>query len=198
MQGNSRHRPSRPEQAGGSPQRRVGEARPVSARALDQEHLTRVVGPVVGAAGLDLESLRARGVGRRVLVRVVVDSDGGVALDDIASLSRDLSAALDSDGALDDLAYTLEVSSPGIDRPLTEPRHWRRAVGRLVRVPVAAGPDPVEGRVVAATADGVTLDLAGSRQDYRYGDLGPGRVQVEFGHMEPEPGGSDGGEPDGH
>ena len=61
------------------------------------------------------------------MLRVVVDADGGPSLDDIAVLSRSLSAELDSSGVMGEDAYTLEVSSPGVDRPLTEPRHWRRA-----------------------------------------------------------------------
>ena len=93
----------------------------------------------------------------------MVDSDHGVSLDDAADVSRDVSALLDAGNALGDVPYTLEVSSPGVDRPLTEPRHWRRARGRLVRVKVT-GEGPVEGRVLAADADGVTLGLAGRRR----------------------------------
>ena len=88
----------------------------------------------------------------------MVDSDHGVSLDEAADVSRDVSALLDASNALGDVPYTLEVSSPGVDRPLTEPRHWRRARGRLVRVKVT-GEGPVEGRVLAADADGVTLGL---------------------------------------
>ena len=97
---------------------------------------------------MDLESVRVGSAGRRRLLRVVVDADGGVALDDIALISRDLSARLDETGAMGETAYTLEVSSPGVDRPLTQPRHWRRAVGRLVRVPQdeRAGQDVRAGR----------------------------------------------------
>ena len=84
---------------------------------------------------MDLESVRVSVAGRRRLLRVVVDSDHGVSLDDAADVSRDVSAALlDATDVIGDVPYTLEVSSPGVDRPLTEPRHWRRAAGRLVRV----------------------------------------------------------------
>jgi ribosome maturation factor RimP len=137
---------------------------------------------------MDLESVRVTAAGRRRLLRVVVDSDRGVSLDDAAAVSRALSAALDSMAVMGDFPYTLEVSSPGVDRPLTDPRHWRRAAGRLVRVPVAdAG--VINGRVVSADAEGVTLDVDGdpkTRRRFRYAALGSGAVQVEFGHPQTE------------
>jgi ribosome maturation factor RimP len=69
-----------------------------------------------------------------------------------------------------------------VDRPLTEPRHWRRAVGRLVKVKVA-GDGTVEGRILAADADGVTLDLAKGERRFELGELGAGAIQIEFGRI---------------
>jgi ribosome maturation factor RimP len=156
--------------------------------SLDESRIADVIRPVVAAAGMDLESVRVTAAGRRRLLRVVVDSDRGVSLDDAAAVSRELSAALDTVAVMGDFPYTLEVSSPGVDRPLTERRHWRRAVGRLVRVAVADS-GPVSGRVVSADADGVTLDVEGNpkaRRRFAYGVLGAGAVQVEFGHPQAE------------
>ena len=179
-----------------------GETRHVPSRPADTGRLTRVLSPVVSAAGFDLESVRVAAAGRRRLLRVIVDADGGPSLDDIALLSRSLSAELDSSGVMGEDAYTLEVSSPGVDRPLTEPRHWRRARGRLVRVPVTAGGlGAVTGRVLDAGTDGVTLDVGGKPHDFGYRELGAGQVQVEFGGAA-GPGAAAGpvgeGEPDGH
>jgi ribosome maturation factor RimP len=149
---------------------------------------------------MDLESVRISAAGKRWLLRVVVDADGGPSLDDIALVSHSVAAALDTSGVMGQEAYTLEVSSPGVDRPLTEPRHWRRAVGRLVYAPLSR-PVPagraaaassgrteqaryltaVQGRIVAAGADGVMLEIDGVRREFGYRDLGAGRVQVEFG-----------------
>jgi ribosome maturation factor RimP len=152
---------------------------------VDEGRIADVIQPVVAAAGLDLESVRVSAAGRRRLLRVVVDSDRGVSLDDAAAISRQLSAALDTVAVMGDFPYTLEVSSPGVDRPLTDPRHWRRAVGRLVQVTVAdAG--PISGRVVAADSDGVTLEVEGTRRRFGYAALGAGAVQVEFGHPQTE------------
>lgn len=158
---------------------------------VEPAELERLLAPIVRAAGLDLESVRVASAGRRRLLRVVVDADGGVSLDDIALVSREASTRLDDAGAMGEVPYTLEVSSPGVDRPLTQPRHWRRAAGRLVRVPVA-GPDgetAVEGRVIAAGEAAVTLEVGGERREFGYAELGPGRVQVEFGRPEAGPAG---------
>ena len=133
--------------------------------------LARVLEPVVRAAGMDLESVRVSPAGRRRLLRLVVDADGGVGLDAIAEVSREVSARLDASGVMGEVPYTLEVSSPGVDRPLTEPRHWRRAQGRLVSAPLAAagGDDPGRTGARAAAADHPGPDSRGRRH---LGDAG--------------------------
>ncbi|GAA4247802.1 ribosome maturation factor RimP [Dactylosporangium darangshiense] len=147
-----------------------------------RQRLQAVVEPVVTAGGYDLEDLTVTRVGRRHLLRIAVDSDSGVDLDAVAELSRGISAALDEAEATGDELiageYELEVGSPGVDRPLTLPRHWRRNRARLVKVK-AAGSE-VTGRVVAADDAGVTLDVDGERRTHAYAELGPGRVQVEL------------------
>jgi ribosome maturation factor RimP len=155
--------------------------------SVDEGGIADVIGPVVAAAGMDLETVRVTAAGRRRLLRVVVDSDRGVSLDDAAAVSRELSAALDAAAVMGDFPYTLEVSSPGVDRPLTDRRHWRRAVGRLVKVTVtdASGSGSMVGRIVDADADAVTLDVESDpkiRRRFPYAVLGPGAIQVEFGH----------------
>jgi ribosome maturation factor RimP len=164
--------------------RRAGGSRDAGARdaGAHRERLRKVVEPVVVAAGYDLEDLDVSRVGRRHLLRVAVDSDKGVDLDAVAMVSRAVSAALDeAEAAGDELIageYELEVGSRGVDRPLTEPRHWRRNRTRLVLVDVAG--KPVTGRVTAVTETGVTLDVEGAARTVAFEDLGPGRVQVEM------------------
>jgi ribosome maturation factor RimP len=204
MRDESRHAASRPGRAGkrdgrGGQARRDrgdgGEPRQAVGPAPDAAELAGLLEPVISAAGMDLEGVRVAAAGRRRLLRVVVDADGGVGLDDMADLSREISACLDSRGAMGETPYTLEVTSPGVDRPLTEPRHWRRARGRLVSAPLAepavtgdsarqttgAGrPPAVTGRVLVAGDAGVTLEVDGEPRRFTYAELGPGRVQVEF------------------
>lgn len=149
--------------------------------ARAREQLVRLLEPVVGEAGYDLEDVVVSSAGRRKLLRVTVDADGGIDLDSVAEVSRIVSGALDADSATQSTLagpYVLEVSSPGVDRPLVEPRHWRRAVGRLVSVAVGEG--TVTGRLVGTDEAGVTLDRDGARQVYAWAELGRARVQVEF------------------
>ncbi|MEV4532257.1 ribosome maturation factor RimP [Asanoa sp. NPDC049518] len=168
--------------AGGRPAPGPRPAAPRGDLAARRARLRSVVEPVVEKAGYDLEDLNISRAGRRFVVRVVVDRDGGLDLDAVADVSRAVSAALDAaeeDG--DELVageYQLEVSSPGVDRPLTLPRHWRRNIGRLVKV------GPITGRVVGVDDAGVMLDVAGEHTAIAHGDLGPGRVQVEFSRAE--------------
>jgi ribosome maturation factor RimP len=154
--------------------------------AAHRARLRAVIEPVIMDAGFDLEDLTVSRAGRRHLVRVIVDGDGGVNLDEIAHLSRDVSAAIDEaeqvGGAIAakelDGPYQLEVSSPGVDRPLTEPRHWRRNVGRLVSV--KAGERTVTGRITEVDAESVMLDVNGRTERVPIDQLGAGRVQLEF------------------
>jgi ribosome maturation factor RimP len=153
-----------------------------AAGPVDDKRLAGLIRPVATAAGMDLESVRMSVAGRRRLLRVIVDSDAGVSLDDAALVSREISATLDASNAMGEIPYTLEVSSPGVDRPLTQERHWRRAAGRLVRVK-AATEGTVQGRIAGADASGVTLDVAGTKRRFAYDVLGPGSIQVEFGRI---------------
>ncbi|HEX4289207.1 MAG TPA: ribosome maturation factor RimP [Trebonia sp.] len=149
---------------------------------VNDKRLAELIEPVIAASGMDLESVRMSVAGKRRLLRIVVDGDHGVSLDDAADVSREISAMLDQASALGEVPYTLEVSSPGVDRPLTEPRHWRRAVGRLVKVKVT-GEGTVEGRILAADSGGVTLDLAKGERRLELAELGAGAIQIEFGRI---------------
>jgi ribosome maturation factor RimP len=150
----------------------------VAARA----RVRAVIEPVIGGAGYDLEDVTVSRAGRRHVVRVLVDTDGGISLDDIAVVSRAISAALDAaeetGGEVVAGEYQLEVGSPGIDRPLTLPRHWRRNRGRLVAV------NGVTGRVTETGDEGVVLDVDGVARTLAWAELGPGRVQIEFKRLD--------------
>ncbi|MGY1719347.1 ribosome maturation factor RimP [Blastococcus sp. SYSU DS0552] len=162
------------------------------------DRLTAWIRPVVTEAGYDLEELVVTPAGRRSVVRVVVDRDAGVTLDDIAEVSRAVSDVLDrNDDGMGRTPYVLEVTSPGVDRPLTEPRHWRRNTGRLVVVGVgpAGAIEQLTGRITAVDGDGVTLAVEakgkpGAKKrppqprQVPWAELGAGRVQVEFGRAD--------------
>jgi ribosome maturation factor RimP len=143
----------------------------------DPESLENFLRPIVEQFGCDLEAADVAPAGRRRLLRVLVDRDGGISLDDVAEVTRAISKALDADDVMGDGAYTLEVSSPGVDRPLTLPRHWRRNITRLVTV------NGLTGRVTATDDQGIVLDVDGITRELAYAELGPGKVQIEFKRM---------------
>jgi ribosome maturation factor RimP len=175
--------PNRPAEAG-------FERRSPAQLTAVRERVREIIEPVLTGAGYDLEDLAVRQAGRRHQLRVTVDGDGGVSLDVISDLSRAIAQALDETEAQGEEVipgeYQLEVSSPGIDRPLTLPRHWRRAVGRMVSVKAPGG--MVTGRVKTADATAVTLEIAEKKsvrpQTYPLAELGPGHVQIEFHRLD--------------
>jgi ribosome maturation factor RimP len=148
------------------------------AQAASRARLLQLLEPAVTATGFDLEDVTVSPAGKRRVVRVVVDRDGGVDLDDVADVARAVSDLLDADPDLLQGAYVLEVTSPGVDRPLTEPRHWRRAQGRLVTATLAD--ETVTGRVTASTDTDVTLDVDGTPRTLLQAEVSKAVVQVEF------------------
>ncbi len=164
------------------------DGRPRSARA----ELVRLLTPELAARGFDLEDVAVSRAGSRSVVRVVVDRDGGVDLDAVAEASRVASTVLDA-AETDPAAggspvagpYVLEVSSPGVDRPLVAPRHWRRAQGRLVSVRTRDGRQ-ILGRVRTAGEQAAELVLVGERAaadeviQISFADVVMAAVQVEF------------------
>jgi ribosome maturation factor RimP len=136
-----------------------------------------------GELGLDLEGVTLTNAGRHRMLRVAVDKDGGVSLDDLAEATRDLSEALDETGLMGEHPYTLEVTSPGVDRPLTLPRHWRRNRDRLVTVTLADD-ETVTGRIGSSDEAGVVLDVDGTDRRYAYADVVKAKIQVEFSRKE--------------
>ena len=173
----------------------AGRARPPQSRASTEtaDALRALLGPELAAHGIDLEDVRVSLAGSRRLVRLVVDADGGVSLDAVAEVSRDVSALLDddprADAALGGAPYVLEVSSPGVDRPLTTPRHWQRARGHRVAVTRTDG-TAVTGRLLAADDGAARLATESGEVVVRYPSVGRAVVEVEFNRAD-EPGADD-------
>jgi ribosome maturation factor RimP len=140
-----------------------------------------VVEPVVQDQGYDLEALSVMAAGRRRLVKIVIDSDLGVDLDDVARISSEVSRALDDADAMGETPYVLEVTSPGVDRPLTLERHWRRAASRLVKVTLTDG-ESITGRVASTNQTSATLvnDDDATSVNIAFADVEKAVVQIEF------------------
>lgn len=137
-----------------------------------------LTGPL-GALGLDVEAVEITPAGKRRVLRIAVDKDGGVTLDDVAAATRTVNEVLDGSDVMGEQPYTLEVTSRGVDRPLTLPRHWRRNESRLVKVSLREG-DDVTGRITSSDDDAVTLEVDGKQRELAYADVKKALVQIEF------------------
>ncbi|MET4923830.1 ribosome maturation factor RimP [Streptomyces sp. PSRA5] len=149
------------------------------------ERLRGLLEPLVSAKDLDLEEIEVSRAGRRRVLRIVVDSDDGVDLDACAELSRTISTTLDETDAMGEDEYQLEVTSPGADRPLTEHRHYVRAVGRLAKIQLHDGGEFV-ARVLAVDDEGLDLEVPGVKgrkptaRRVEFASIAKARVELEF------------------
>ncbi|GAA1476002.1 ribosome maturation factor RimP [Nocardioides aestuarii] len=139
----------------------------------------------LGALGLDVEAVEITPAGKRRIVRVAVDRDGGVNHDDLVEAEHEVSRVLDDADVLGEQPYTLEVTSRGVDRPLTLPRHWRRNADRLVKVTTTDG-ETLTGRITGCDDEAAHLDVSGQGRTLPFGEVAKALVQIEFNR----PGGS--------
>ena len=150
-----------------------------ASRTTTAERIEAELVDPLAAQGLDVESVEVTPAGKRRVLRVAVDKDGGVTLDEVAAATREVSRVLDDSDVMGEQPYTLEVTSRGVDRPLTLPRHWRRNAR-----PAGQG-DPrrratLTGRIMSATDD--AADPRRVRQPARgaYAQVKKALVQIEF------------------
>ncbi|MBM7515444.1 ribosome maturation factor RimP [Nocardioides nitrophenolicus] len=162
-----------------------------SAQGATTERIEHVLVAPLAELGLDLEAVELTPAGKRRVLRIAVDTDGGLTLDDVAAATKVIDRVLEDDGPdggakiLGELPYTLEVTSRGVDRPLTLPRHWRRNQGRLVKVSLADD-ESVTGRIGGSDEEGVTLEVAGTQRRVAYDDVRKALVQIEFNRKDPK------------
>ncbi|GAA4757583.1 ribosome maturation factor RimP [Nocardioides endophyticus] len=144
------------------------------------------------ALGLDIEAVDITPAGKRRILRIAVDKDGGVTLDEVAEATREVNRVLDESDVMGEQPYTLEVTSRGVDRPLTLERHWRRNAGRLVKVTFDDG-ETETGRIIEAAAESVSLDIDGNRREVGYAEVKKALVQVEFNRQKSDDDGDEEG-----
>jgi len=150
----------------------------VSQDAIRDQIEAELAGPL-RALELDLETVEITPAGKRRILRVSVDKDGGVTLDEVAEATREVSRVLDGSDVMGEQPYTLEVTSRGVDKPLTLPRHWRRNQSRLVEVRLDGG-ETVTGRIATSDDAAVCLDVDGTIREIPYADVAKALVQIEF------------------
>jgi ribosome maturation factor RimP len=159
-----------------------------SAQDAVRDRIEQELATPLGALGLDVEAVELTPAGKRRILRIAVDADNGVTLDEVAGATKKVSEVLDASDVMGEQPYTLEVTSRGVDRPLTLPRHWRRNADRLVKVTTTDG-DTVTGRILSSDDQAATLDVEGTPREVDYADVAKALVQVEFNrkssHQEP-------------
>lgn len=144
--------------------------------------------PKAEAAGVDVEGVIVRESGATLSVRVLVDRDGGVGISELGDLTESFGEVVEP--VVGEADWSFEVSSPGVDRPLTLPRHWRRNAGRLVEIVYTDG-NAETGRIVEVSEEGVRLEplqqrakgvrpKAGTIKEVRLDDVRSAIIQVEF------------------
>ena len=154
----------------------------MSGRSETADLIALALEPLLSAENMDLEALEITPAGKRRVIRVLIDRDGGVSLDQVASVSKEVSAALDrldQQGTLGQTPYVLEVSSPGVDRPLTAARHWRRNIGRLVKCSMIDG-SAIQGRITSADDHLALVDVDGNLKSISYADVSKAHIEIEF------------------
>jgi ribosome maturation factor RimP len=146
-----------------------------------KDQIFELVDPIVNSAGLVLEEVQVQSPGKHRFVTIIVDSETGLNLDQVTDASRLIGEALDTANFMGETPYNLEVTSPGVDRPLTAPRHWRKNIDRLVKVTKIDG-EVFKARILAVDEDNVTLDNG----QINYADIKRAIIEVEFNRKDKE------------
>ena len=147
-------------------------------------NLTELLNPAVTRAGFVLEEVSVTPVGKRRLISVVVDCENrNPSLDEVTVVSKEVSSILDTYSQLGEMPFTLEVTTPGIDRPLTELRHWKKNIGRLVKITPNTGEKYV-ARIKEVLPREVVLDLKNQESKVHFSDIARAQIEVEFNRKE--------------
>lgn len=139
------------------------------------EEISAAIRPIIEATGNYLEELTITSAGKVKILTVIIDSDNHLNLDQVTAVTKEISEIIESLEGLGDGAFTLEVTSPGIDRPLTKPRHWRKNLDRLVKITMTGGQE-ITGRIGEATDSTVLVDL----QKVSFEDIKRAVLEIEF------------------
>ena len=156
--------------------------------AFEIDRVREIANRVAASSGLEVVELEMRGGGKARMLRIFIDKPGGVTHEDCANLSREVGTILDVEDAVPGGAYTLEVSSPGLDRKLSRAADFERFVGSLVRVTTR---EPVrnnrhfEGRLEAFRDSRLTLDIRDARRKFRPKDADDSeKLEIELANVE--------------
>jgi len=140
-----------------------------------KEDISDAVTPALSALGFYLEDVTITSAGRRSMLTIIVDGDSHLSLDQVTSATKAIGEIVESIQSLGETPFTLEVTSPGLDRPLTKPRHWRKNIDRLVKIVLLDG-NEIKGRIKAASELSATVD----ESEIKFSDIKRASLEVEF------------------
>ncbi|NCA25871.1 MAG: ribosome maturation factor RimP [Actinobacteria bacterium] len=140
-----------------------------------KEDISAAITPALTALGFYLEDLNISSAGKRSLLTVIVDADRHLSLDEVTQATKAISEIVENIPALGATPFTLEVTSPGVDRPLTKPRHWRKNINRLVKIILQDGKE-INGRIKSASEISATIDEV----EISYADIKRANLEIEF------------------
>jgi len=140
-----------------------------------KEEISAAITPALSDLGFYLEDITITSAGRRSMLTVIVDGDTHLSLDQVTVATKAISEIIENIQSLGQAPFTLEVTSPGLDRPLTKPRHWRKNIDRLVKIVLLDGKE-IKGRVKDATEISATID----EQVIKFSDIKRATLEIEF------------------
>jgi len=147
------------------------------------DQISQLVTPAVEAQGFFLEEVQLVSPGKHRIVTCIVDGETSLNMDQVTSVSRAISELLDEAPFMGETPFTLEVTSPGVDRPLTKPRHFAKNHDRLLKVVKLDG-DVVTGRIAANSENEVTLTVTDKKEVkdviVAFSDIKRATVEIEF------------------
>ena len=154
--------------------------------AAGLDAIRSIVERVASSSGLEVVEVDLRGGGKARMLRITIDKPGGVTHEDCANLSREVGTILDVEDAVPGGSYTLEVSSPGLDRPLHRPADYQRFIGSLVRLTTREpvdGSRHFEGRLESANGNRITVDMTPPPKKKKETPP-PRKVEVDLANVE--------------
>ncbi len=141
----------------------------------NKEQVLAVITPAIESLGFYIEDITITSAGKRSLLTVIVDGDTHLSLDQVTVATKAISEIVENLPTLGNNPFTLEVTSPGLDRPLTKPRHWRKNLDRLIKIVLTDGKE-VKGRIKDSNETSVTVD----NQTINFADIKRATLEVEF------------------
>lgn len=141
----------------------------------NKEQVLAVITPAIESLGFYIEDITITSAGKRSMLTVIVDGDTHLSLDQVTVATKAISEIVENLPTLGNNPFTLEVTSPGLDRPLTKPRHWRKNLDRLIKIVLTDGKE-VKGRIKDSNETSVTVD----NQTINFADIKRATLEVEF------------------